>query len=360
MSQPSNMAPPDMARRRWLGAAALSPLLGACATDLDREANAPLPDLAARLGVCAASHAVLRAGRPQPAVLTVGCASGPPDTPAPIFQAASLTKPLTAYVVLQLVRSGSLDLRAPVSRYLPHGYRHRQRPFAGPADARADLVPPETLAGMPLATLLNHSAGLPNWTGGVLAPAFTPGKRWQYSGEGYLLLQVVIEAATNMTFEAAAKTLAFSPLNMHDTRLRLTDDIRGRVVDGTGALGQRAGRALIEANAAASLYTTAADYAHLLAAWVDTPPLMALALSMPVALDAALGLGWGIEAADGGPYLWQWGNNPGFRAFTMLSVASGDGFVLLTNSERGMPLAAALARQVLPARHGVFRSRLLG
>lgn len=353
-----------LTRRRWLGAAALSPLLGACATDLDREADAPLPDLAARLGVCAASHAVLRAGRPQQSVLTSGCADAVAGTPAPLFQAASLTKQLTAYLVLQLVRAGSLDLRAPVSRYLPGGYRHRQRPFAGPGDARADLVPPETLARLPLATLLNHSAGLPNWTDGPLAPAFTPGERWQYSGEGYLLLQAVIEAVARQPFEAAAQALAFGPLGMHDSRLRLTDDIRGRVLAGTGALGQRAGHAFTEPNAAASLYTTAADHARLLAGWIDAPALTALALSMPVPVDAALGLswglGWGIEAAEGGPYLWQWGNNPGFRAFTMVSVATGDGFVLLSNSERGMPLAAALARQVLPARHGVFRFGMLG
>jgi hypothetical protein len=46
---------------------------------------------------------------------------------------------------------------------------------------------------------------------------------------------------------------------------------------------------------------------------------------------------------------------PGFRAFAMASVASKDGFVLLTNSERGMPLAASLARSVLPAEHNAFR-----
>jgi len=67
-----------------------------------------------------------------------------------------------------------------------------------------------------------------------------------------------------------------------------------------------------------------------------------------------------IETAAGGPYLWQWGNNPGYRAFAMVSVASKGGFILLTNSEHGLPLAAVLARTTIPAEHGVFRFHMLG
>jgi hypothetical protein len=92
--------------------------------------------------------------------------------------------------------------------------------------------------------------------------------------------------------------------------------------------------------------------------------LLALVMEQAVSTDVALGLawgkGWGIETAAGGPYLWQWGNNPGFRAFAMVSVASRNGFVLLTNSERGMPLAASLAHATVPAEHGVFRFSALG
>ena len=73
----------------------------------------------------------------------------------------------------------------------------------------------------------------------------------------------------------------------------------------------------------------------------------------------AWGYGWGIETAAGGPYLWHWGNNPGFRACAMASVSSGNGYVLFTNSERGMPLAAPLARATVPADHGVFRFHML-
>jgi len=44
----------------------------------------------------------------------------------------------------------------------------------------------------------------------------------------------------------------------------------------------------------------------------------------------------------------------------MVSVASKGGFILLTNSEHGLPLAAVLARTTIPAEHGVFRFHMLG
>lgn len=352
-----------IARRDLLAAGALAPLLASCATDLSRFSQEAPPAIAARLGICAASYVTLRGGKPDAPVLVSGCAPDRPVDAGSIFQAASLTKPVIAFTALKLVQEGKLDLGAPVSRYLPDGYRHRQHPFGGADDNRADLVPAATLARIPVATLLNHSSGLPNWTSDALAPEFTPGERWQYSGEGYLLLQAVIGAVTGQGIESVVSARVFVPLGMGQTRLRLTEDIRDRVVSGSSWLGGRTAFDFREPNAAASLYTTAGDYARLVSALLADAELLSLTLSDPVPADPALGLGWGhgwgIEAAAGGPYLWQWGNNPGYRAFAMASASTGNGFVLFTNSERGLALAPALAHTVVPAEHGVFRFHML-
>jgi len=357
-------AAPLITRRELLIAGAAAPLLSACATDLSVYSSEPFDALAQRLGVCAVSHATLTGGIPNAPVTRGGCPSQVQEVNDPVFQAASLTKPLVAFVALQMVREGLLDLRAPVSHYLPGGYAHRQKPFNGPKDNPVDQVPASTLARIPVGSLLNHSSGLPNWTRGALAPEFEPGLRWRYSGEGYVLLQAVIGAATGKDLEAEVARRVFGPLGMRHSRLRLTDDIRALVLDGRSLLGGRVRFDITEPNAAASLYTSAEDYAKLMAAWLANPDLLTRAMSDPVPVVPALGLswghGWGIESAAGGPYLWQWGNNPGFRAFAMVSVVSGNGFVLLTNSERGMPLAAPLARATVPAEHGVFRWDGLG
>lgn len=353
-----------VSRREFIAASAITPFVSSCATDLSRYSEASIADLAARLGVCAASYVTLEAGKPSAPVTLSGCTPAPALRTDMVFQAASLTKPVVAFVALQLVRNGRLDLRAPVSRYLPEGYIHRQNPFAGANDGLFDRVPASTLARIPVATLLNHSSGLPNWTKGALAPEFEPGQRWQYSGEGYLLLQAIIRAVTGEDFESHVTKSVFEPLGMSRTRLRLTDDIRPHVIGGTSRFGQASGFEFREANAAASLYTTTEDYAKLLAALLADAALLSLITANPVPIAPALGLawgyGWGIETASGGPYLWQWGNNPGYRAFVMVSVSSKNGYVLLTNSEHGMPLAAPLARLTIPAEHGVFRFHMLG
>lgn len=344
-------------RQLLLTGAAASPLLASCAADLTRYQGQSVSEVADRLGVCAAAHATLRAGQVQPTVVAGHCSAAPQA----IFQAASLTKPVVAYGALRLALAGQLDLQAPVAHYLPQGYVHYQHVLRRrPGDA-SDTVPASTLARMPVASLLNHSSGLPNWTSGALAPGFEPGQRWRYSGEGYVLLQAVMEAVTGTPIAPWMQAQVFEPLGMRDSSLVWIDGYEGRAVHANGgASGMRWGLPV----AAASLYTSAGDLARLLSAFVADERLSALVLSAPVVADQALGLewgyGWGIELTAAGPMLWQWGNNPGFRNFAMVSPTSRDGFVLLTNSDRGMALAVPLAQQVLPGEHPVFRSPLLG
>ncbi len=352
-----------ISRRRLLAAGVFAPFLSACATDLSKFGDEPIITVAARLGVCA-TYATLEAAKPNTSVAVAGCSSTHQISADAVFQAASLTKPVIAFVALTLARTGRLNLNAPVSHYLPEGYLHRQNPFAYSKAPKADLVAASTLARIPVATLLNHSSGLPNWTDGALGLEFVPGTRWQYSGEGYVLLQAVISAVTGQDIESCVSKYAFEPVGMRGSTLRLSEDVRTRLANGTSWFGWSRQLDFIEPNAAASLYTTAEDYAKLISTVLADSALLSLTLANPVEVNHELGLswgyGWGIETAAGGPYLWHWGNNPGYRAFAMASASSGRGYVLLTSSERGMPLAASLARSTIPAEHGVFRFDMLG
>lgn len=341
-----------MNRRRFLLTGAGLPLLSACASDAESRHNGSLQEFAQRLNASAATYSVLRAGKP---VSTLALA-GAPDA---IFQAASLTKPVVAFAALRMVQGGQLELAAPVSHYLPDGYRHFHDPLRRSARDSFDLVPAKMLERVSVDQLLNHSSGFPNWSSKPLTFISEPGQGWSYSGEGYLVLQGIMERIAQAELAAYLDQYLFAPLGMSDTSLVWRAEFEERAVAGKMYLGLSRKARFQSAVAASTLYTTASDYARFMSALLAEDALMQMVLAKPVEVNKPLGLawglGWGIEQGAGGSNIWQWGNNPGFRAFAMASTTSKDGFVVLTNSERGMPLAASIAREVLPFEHGAFR-----
>lgn len=353
-------------RRKLLLAGSMLPILTSCATEISKYRGSSLVTLARDLGVCSASYATLKDGRPDPSVGITGC--GDPGSARPvdrIFQAASLTKPVIAFGALRLVLGGHLDLGSPVSRYLPDGYTHYHSVLARSPSDPNDIVPATALTSLPVAALLNHTSGLPNWASGHLSFDFPPGQRWGYSGEGFVLLQAVIEAVTGMGLADYFEKDVFGPAGMRDTSLVWRDDFSTRLERGSSRFGAVREIRFAHPVAAASLLTTVADYARFMSALLLDNQILSLTMSRPVVADRELGLdwgfGWGIERGNGGPFIWQWGNNPGFRSFAMASVATKDGFVILTNSESGMGLAVPLAYSTLPvALHNAFRFSMVG
>ena len=91
--------------------------------------------------------------------------------------------------------------------------------------------------------------------------------------------------------------------------------------------------------------------------------MLATTADSPVDVDTRLslswGLGWGLEHFTDGVHLWQWGNNLGYRAFVVAAPGSGDGLVLLTNSDAGLKLVEPLVRAAVSGEHKVLRSTFL-
>jgi hypothetical protein len=118
-------------------------------------------------------------------------------------------------------------------------------------------------------------------------------------------------------------------------------------------------------NAAASLHTTASDYARFIAAILSrdglrpesfdlmmTPAIKVTNRKAPQ-LEGELhwGLGWGLQLSEGGKALWHWGDNGPFKAFTLCYPDERIGFVFFANSQDGLSIAGVVADAFHPDVH---------
>ncbi len=181
-----------------------------------------------------------------------------PVTTDTVFEACSMSKPILALSVLQLLQQGRLDLDTPLTRYLGHDYL-RDQPTQDLITARMALT---------------HRTGLPNWRvgydemGGPLPLLFAPGSDYSYSGEGMLFLQRALEAITGTTLDRYAQQGLFAPLGLTHTSYVWTPDIEQNLASGHREDGSFKDRTRYrKANGAYSLYTTPTEYAR---ADVDT------------------------------------------------------------------------------------------
>lgn len=211
----------------------------------------------------------------------VRTARGEPLQTISIMYGASLTKAVFAYLVLQLVDAGKLDLDTPIDRYLLGGLSaftdedsvRRYGNFAEVArDPRWHRFTPRIL--------LNHASGLVNTADQdpdrVLRIHFEPGSRYAYSGMGLLLLQLVLEKGLHLDVAAEAQRRVFDPLGMPDTSFTWRDDFSGREASGWSLAGEAPGHAhQSRVRAAGSMDTTIADMARFAAALVTGQGLSA-------------------------------------------------------------------------------------
>jgi len=325
-----------------------------------------IPELMRAGDVPGLQIAVIRGGRAvwRHAFGVRDAASNAPVGDDTVFEAASLSKPVFAYAVLRLVDAGTLELDAPVARYLPGDYSE---------DARA--------AKITVRHVLTHTTGFPNWRSSPreLPVFFDPGERFSYSGEGFEYLQHAVERVTGQTLDAVMKRLVFDPLEMTDSRYAWDERFDGRKATGHDEVGvpRRRGRPAI-ANAAATLETTASDYARFVAALLDgtgLSPAMRDEMRKPqvrvdegcsncvskkptgkLSREIAWGLGVGLEETDGRAFLWHWGDNggSGFHCFVLAEPAAKTGVVIFTNSLGGHGIIPEIATAAVGGRHPCF------
>ncbi|MEP7274268.1 MAG: serine hydrolase domain-containing protein [Acidobacteriota bacterium] len=199
-------------------------------------------------------------------------AAGAPLELDSIMYGASLTKTAFAYLVLQLVDRGILDLDRSIAQYLPKPLPDYNDPEIGERYARwSDLVGDDRWRKLTPRLLLNHASGFSNFgfleTDGKLKFHFDPGTRYSYSGDGIILLQFVLEKGLGLNVGEEMQKGIFDALGMKNTSLIWRRDFNGRTADGWSIDGKAVPHDdRSKVRAAGSMDTTISDIARLAAA----------------------------------------------------------------------------------------------
>lgn len=292
-------------------------------------------------------------------------AASVPVTPDTVFVTASLAKPVAARVAMALARDGKVSLDKPVADGLSpwplaasSTFDHRLITLRHLLSHTAGT----TLGGYEgwtdysqLPTLEASLAGKTNGRGPVELFA-AAGSRFQYSGGGYTLMQLVIERNSQRRYADLANELVFQPLGMARSSVAMTPQVLAGGAQGHGDDGRPVPMRYYVEQAPSTLSTTVNDFAKWMAAGMvgeDGAPqrpwsnAQLAAMYSPAALstarapgEAVYGLGHFIERlGDGSTAVGHDGRNQaGFRAKFLMRPQQKDGIVFFSNSRTGLAL----------------------
>ena len=200
-------------------------------------------------------------------------AKGDPLTNDTIMYGASLTKAVFAATVMQMVDEGVIDLDRTIDNYLPKPLPDYTDKQVEDAYARwSDLAGDDRWKKITPRILLTHSPGFANF--GFLEPDgklrfhFEPGARYAYSGDGFILLQFVLERGLGLDLGAEMQRRVFDRFGMRNTAMMWRPDFRANLADGwdmAGNVEPHDERSAVRS--AGSMDTTIADFA-------SSPPLL--------------------------------------------------------------------------------------
>jgi CubicO group peptidase (beta-lactamase class C family) len=259
-----------------------------------------------------------------------------------LYNIASLSKPLSAEVILRLASQGRVTLDEPM-------YLYWTDPDIANDERRKLLTP--RLA-------MSHQTGFPNWrrqTGRVLTFRHAPGEVYGYSGEGYEYLARFAEKKTSTDFETLAQDQVLGPIGMTDTAYTRRPWFEHRIAVPTDAQGQALEPEITDHWMASDMiYTTASDYTKFMLSVmrgdgltmeiarernrvqvVEGTVLCSARKTAGCPEEAGFGLGWEIIRLGGDTYMTHDGSDEGVATFVYINLTRRTGTVILTNSANG-------------------------
>ncbi|MFT6389395.1 MAG: CubicO group peptidase (beta-lactamase class C family) [Cellvibrionaceae bacterium] len=277
-----------------------------------------------------------------------------------LFATASMSKWVTAYAVMRLVERGQLDLDRPISIYLnrwnlPKGefdnsqvtVRQLLSHTSGLADGLGfgDFLPDESLP-----TLVD-SLNNPKASDGKqvsIALGSPPGSEWQYSGGGYLILQLIIEEVSGQSFKEFVQRSVFDTLEMTRSNYEYLQDYSNK----SNSYDKNGNLAIMykyEASAATGLSSSLADLENFVLANVrgnafDKQIRMQYISDMRVPHGNKLGADiWGLGVmlyaqTDSGDYVFghDGANSPAINTSVRVNPDNSDAVIVLVSGNTSL------------------------
>ncbi len=291
-----------------------------------------------------------------------------PVTPDTVFQACSVSKPVSVTGIMLLAQSGTIDISRNVNDYLK-SWRLADNTFTTTEKATIQRLMSHTggtnvsgffgyPAGSAVPTLFEVLNGTPPATTDPIQVVYVPGSRSSYSGGGMEVLQQMAEDVTGISFRTYMNDNLLSKLEMNSSdfvqpmegplsaRAAKGHDVDGAVMPG----GWNTYPELI----AAGLWTTPSDLARLLIEVQEAATRnQGAALSQQTALqiltmqpNSNFGLGFGLINGNGGLIFQHSGSNVGYKSFIGAYKDRGQGVAVMINGDNGYTLSMEIVRSV--------------
>jgi CubicO group peptidase (beta-lactamase class C family) len=291
--------------------------------------------------------------------------------PATLFQAGSISKPVSAMAALRLVQEGKLDLDADVNDKLKT-WKVPDNEFT-----RAKKVT--------LRELLSHTAGLtvhgfPGYAPDAPIPSLVevlngtrpantgairvdiaPATKWRYSGGGYTVMQQLLVDVTGKPFPELARENVIDRIGLQNSSFEQPPPSRWRSMMATAhsagkpATGQYH---IYPEMAAAGLWTTPSDLARFaievqksLAGTSNKVLSASYTVQMLTPVMNGYALGFSMEGEGDSRRFSHGGVDFGFEALLVAYEKTGQGAVVMTNGTGGSALCQEIVRGIARIYH---------
>jgi CubicO group peptidase (beta-lactamase class C family) len=273
------------------------------------------------------------------------------NQPGTVFFIASLTKPFTALLVMQLVEAGQVKLENSLATYFPG-------------------LTNQGVRSVTIGQLLSHTSGIPDFIGPGLVPAggltdgwlteqlnkLTPEKvpanEFRYANSTYIVLAHLIEKTLGKPYARCLEEKVFDKCGMTQSGSMVAGQHLGSRAKGY----EKEGEALVEVRlldlsaftGAGSIYSTVEDLFKFDQALYSDKLISEKSRNLMFSATTGYGYGWFVRQIPGvGKVVYHEGGIPGHNGLLFRAVERNYSIVLLSNRDADGAYMQQITKSIL-------------